>query len=73
MERNGRERDQLKVIHGLLFQGENAQTLPEATWSEGKAIVLVSLACDTSNNGRLCTYISMSETTWTRWRGSWGK
>ena len=64
MERNGREREQLKVIHGLFtFKVRSVQTLPEATWSEGKAIVLVSLACDTSNNGRLCTYISMSETT----------
>ena len=42
---------------GFYFKVRSAQTLPEATWSarEGKAIVLVSLACDTSNNGRLCT------------------
>ena len=58
---------------GFYFKVRSAQPLPEATWSEGKAIVLVPLACDTSNNGRLCTYISMSETTWTRWRGSRGE
>ena len=42
---------------GFYFKARSAQTLPEATWSarEGKTIVLVSLACDTSNNGRLCT------------------
>ena len=28
MERNGREREQLKVIHGLLFQGEKCANSP---------------------------------------------
>ena len=42
---------------GFYFKARSAQTLPEATWNarEGKTIVLVSLAWDTSNKGRLCT------------------
>ena len=28
MERNGRDLDQLKVIHGLLFQGEKCVNSP---------------------------------------------
>ena len=43
---NGRDLEQLKAVHGLLFQGVKCENVPngnlECTY--GKAVVLISLA-----------------------------